>query len=233
MAKSTSRRPGFWRSDAFLGGMVVLAVLALNLGTDVIGTLERRFFDFGSTSTPRSPSDRIAIIAIDDASIAAIGRWPWPRDIHARLIDKLTADKAKVIGYTAFFLEPQTDRGLDYIRQIKTLVQAPTTAETPDDLQKIRMAEVIAQAEAALDTDGKLAASMSCAGNVVLPSVYRLGEPLGRPDTPLAPYAAKSALQGAGDFSLPAISGQQPLALLGERAAGIGHLNQLPDRDAA
>ena len=48
MAKSTSRRPGFWRSDAFLGGMVVLAVLALNLGTDVIGTLERRFFDFGS-----------------------------------------------------------------------------------------------------------------------------------------------------------------------------------------
>ena len=95
------------------------------------------------------------------------------------------------------------------------------------------MAEVIAQAEAALDTDGKLAASMSSAGNVVLPSVYRLGEPLGRPDTPLAPYAAKSALQGAGDFSLPAISGQQPLALLGERAAGIGHLNQLPDRDGS
>ncbi len=213
--------------------MVVLLVLVLNLGTDVIGTLERRFYDFGSTSTPRAPSDRIAIIAIDDASIAAIGRWPWPRDVHARLIDKLTEGKAKVIGHTAFFLEPQTDRGLTYIRELKALIQTPTAPDSIEDPQKAQMAAVITQAEAALDTDGLLAASMGSAGNVVLASVYRLGEPRGKADTPLPLFAANSAIAGAGNFSLSAVSGQQPLARLGERAAGIGHLNQVPDSDGS
>ena len=67
------------------------AVIVLHMATDFIGTLERRFYDFASTSTTRQPSDRIAVIAIDDQSIANIGRWPWPRDVHARLIDQLAA----------------------------------------------------------------------------------------------------------------------------------------------
>ena len=99
--------------------LVVLAVLLLHQATDAIGTLERRFYDFASTSSGRQPSDRIAVIAIDDQSIANIGRWPWPRDVHAQLIDQLAAAKAKTIVYTTFFFEPQTDRGLVFIRKIK------------------------------------------------------------------------------------------------------------------
>jgi hypothetical protein len=34
-------------------------------------------------------------------------------------------------------------------------------------------------------------------------------------------------------FSLPAIRGQQPIELIGAAAAGIAHLNQLPDVDGA
>jgi hypothetical protein len=36
-----------------------------------------------------------------------------------KLIDQLAAAKAKTIVYTTFFFEPQTDRGLVYIRKIK------------------------------------------------------------------------------------------------------------------
>ena len=123
MAKSSIGKRAFWRSDAFVGAAMVLGVVVLNQTTDFFGTLERRFYDFASTSTPRAPSERIAIIAIDDASIAALGRWPWPRDIHSALIDKLAGARAKTIGHTAFFIEPQTDRGLDYIRKMKDIVQ--------------------------------------------------------------------------------------------------------------
>ena len=80
---SSAKRGQFWRADWFVAVLIVVAVVILHQTTDTIGTLERRFYDFGSTSSGRQPSDRIAVIAIDDQSIANIGRWPWPRDVHA------------------------------------------------------------------------------------------------------------------------------------------------------
>ena len=51
MAKSSSSKSGaFWRADWFAGVAIVVAVIVLNLATDFIGTLERRFYDFASTS---------------------------------------------------------------------------------------------------------------------------------------------------------------------------------------
>jgi CHASE2 domain-containing sensor protein len=113
VAKSSLSKSGsFWRTDWFAGVAIVLAVVVLNQATDAFDAMERRFYDFASTSTSRQPSDRIAVIAIDDQSIANLGRWPWSRDIHAKLIDKLAAAKAKTIAQTTFFLEPQVDPGL-------------------------------------------------------------------------------------------------------------------------
>ena len=234
MAKSSRKLSQFWRADWFVGVLVVLAVLFLHGLTDFFGTLERRYYDFASTSTSRQPSDRIAIIAIDDQSIANIGRWPWPRDVHAQLIDQLSAAKAKTIAHTAFFFEPQTDRGLVFIRKMKEALGPavdPATA-TPGGLPE-QLGKVIAEAEVALDTDAKLAASMSKAGNVLVPSVFQLGVPQGRPDNPLPAYALKSAVDETNNFSLPAIRGQQPIEQIGAAAAGIAHLNQLPDVDGA
>ncbi|WP_431099398.1 CHASE2 domain-containing serine/threonine-protein kinase [Polaromonas aquatica] len=234
VAASSSKRIQFWRADWFVGVLVVLAVLFLHGLTDFFGTLERRYYDFASTSTSRQPSDRIAIIAIDDQSIANIGRWPWPRDVHAQLIDQLSAAKAKTIAHTAFFFEPQTDRGLVFIRKMKEALgpAADPAAATPGGLPE-QLGKVIAEAEIALDTDAKLAASVSKAGNVLVPSVFQLGVPQGRPDNPLPVYALKSAVDEANNFSLPAIRGQQPIELIGAAAAGIAHLNQLPDVDGA
>ena len=81
-------------------------------------TLETKAYDWGVQATTKQPSDKIAVIAIDDASIGNMGRWPWPRDIHAAMIDKLAGAKAKVIGSTVFYFEPQQDPGLLYIGKL-------------------------------------------------------------------------------------------------------------------
>ena len=230
--KSSLKRAQFWRADWVAGVLIVLAVVLLNQATDLIGTLERRFYDFSSTSTSRQPSDRIAIIAIDDQSIANIGRWPWSRDIHAKLIDMLAAAKSKVIVQTVFFIEPQVDPGLSFIRRIKGLLR-PSNEAGGDVANSAELSKVIAQAELALDTDAVLAASMKNAGNVIVPSVFALGDPQGNPDKPLPAYALKSAINEKNGFSIPAISGQQPIEMIGVAAAGIGHLNQYTDVDGA
>jgi CHASE2 domain-containing sensor protein len=66
-----------------------------------------------SASAPfrASPADKIAVIAIDKQSIDNLGRWPWSREVHAKMIDGLAAAKAKVIASTVFFSEPQIDPG--------------------------------------------------------------------------------------------------------------------------
>ena len=239
MAKiSFSGKGPFWRADWFVGLLVVLAVVLFNYTTDFFGTLERRFYDFASTSSNRQPSDRIAVIAIDDQSIANIGRWPWPRDVHAKLIDQLAAAKTKTIVHTVFFFEPQVDRGLDFIRQMRRVLTKPAGAPPSNESAaqastNDRLEKIISEAELALDSDAILADSMKKAGNVLIPSVFSIGEPQGRPDNPLPAYVLKSAIDENGGFSLPAIKGQQPIEGIGTAAAGIGHLNQFQDVDGA
>ena len=152
---SSSRQAQFWRTDWFAGLLVVAAVFVLHKSTNVIDSLERRFYDFASTSTSRQPSQRIAVIAIDDQSIGNIGRWPWPRDVHAKLIDQLSAAKARTIVHTAFFFEPQLDRGLGYIRRMKDVLASPSAILSADTSTgqastNEQLAKVIAEAEVAL-----------------------------------------------------------------------------------
>jgi serine/threonine-protein kinase len=54
------------------------------------------------------------MIAINDQSIANIGRWPWCHGVHAKIIEKLSVVLAKIIANTIYFLEPQIDLSLGY-----------------------------------------------------------------------------------------------------------------------
>jgi adenylate cyclase len=65
-------------------------------------TYDLRFKDLRG---PIQPNPDIAIIAIDDQSIAELGRYPWSRDRYAQLIDKLAAAKAKAVLFDVFFPE--------------------------------------------------------------------------------------------------------------------------------
>ncbi len=48
------------------------------------------------------------VVAIDDASLATLGRWPWPREVHAQMIDRLREAGASAIGIAVLFSEPDT-----------------------------------------------------------------------------------------------------------------------------
>jgi serine/threonine-protein kinase len=208
---------------------IVLAALGLHATTDFVGTLERRYYDFASTSSSRLPSDRIAVIAIDDQSIANIGRWPWSRDVHAKLIDKLAAAQARTIVHTAFFFEPQADKGLSYIRKLKSAL----VIATESGADYAQLGPLIAEAELALDTDAALADSMKRAGNVLIPSFYYPGEQRGKSDSALPAFAKNSSIGDPSVLALSVNRGQQPIDLLGDVAAGVGHMMPVQDVDGA
>ncbi len=52
------------------------------------------------------PDPRIVIVAIDDASLAAIGSWPWPRERHARMVETLSKAGARLAVLDILFTEP-------------------------------------------------------------------------------------------------------------------------------
>ena len=62
-----------------------------------------------ATARPAAPSEQIVLVSIDNESLRRmeplVGRWPWPRLVHATLIDYLAAAGAKVIAYDVLFAE--------------------------------------------------------------------------------------------------------------------------------
>jgi serine/threonine-protein kinase len=231
-----ARRRVRWRPTAdALTALGVLAVVGLlHAGTDLVGAMERRFYDRASTASERQAGERITVVAIDDASVNAIGRWPWPREVHAELIDRLSAAGTHTIAHTAFFFEPQTERALEPLRDLRVRIEGGDAALADlGPLARERLLADLRAAELRLDSDARLAASVRASGRVVLPSVFELGEPRGRPDAPLPGFAQRSAVPDVGGFGVPAQRSLQPLPALGEAAAAVGHLNQWLDPDGA
>jgi adenylate cyclase len=83
---------------------VTLAVLGL-LEPYEHGLLER-FFE---TRGPRPPTAPIVIISIDESSFVELGeQWPFPRAMHARLIDTVAAGQPLAIGMDVIFDQPSS-----------------------------------------------------------------------------------------------------------------------------
>ncbi|MBX9631352.1 MAG: CHASE2 domain-containing protein [Burkholderiales bacterium] len=229
---------GFWKTDWFVAVAIALVVLIAANGS-LLQSLERMAYDMGVRATGHVPSDKVAVIAIDDQSIANIGRWPWSRDVHAKMIEVLTQAKAKVVGTTIFFSEPQVDPGLVYIDKLIEAFQA-TPPAVQQQLGQIEV--LLGEAEQNLNTDRKLAAAISGAGSVVMPMLFSLGEPRGNPDQALPEFVLKNNLTGVEDrvgagnsglYPLSTVGVLVPLEDFGTGAAAVGHLNAAPDVDGS
>lgn len=48
----------------------------------------------------------VAVVAVDDATLARLGSWPLPRRLHAQLIEKLRAAGARAIAFDLILSEP-------------------------------------------------------------------------------------------------------------------------------
>lgn len=232
-------KKNFWKSDWFAALIVSMGFL-LATNSDILQSLERKAYDFGVQASTRDAGNHIAIIAIDDQSIANIGRWPWSREVHAAMLSKLALASPKVIGSTVYFLEPQIDPGLSYINQISDFVTSSSILNaTPEASQ---LDALLKDAKASLNADAKLVASIQQANNVVLAMPFTLGEPRGNLDKPLPEYVRKNALvnivdkieaEQQGQLPIPAMAAIAPFAEVGKVAVAIGHLNANPDVDGA
>ena len=85
---------------------VVIAALLLLLGlsqSGMLASLDRRLGDWrlGLTSTP--PTGDTIVIEVDSKSLADVGVWPWPRTLHAALLDKLMAAGASDVVFDIDF----------------------------------------------------------------------------------------------------------------------------------
>jgi CHASE2 domain-containing sensor protein/signal transduction histidine kinase len=94
-----------WLAVALFATLLVTAL--------VLGRLTERLdyivYDHALSNAERPPPDGIVVVAIDNRSLQAIGRWPWPRSIHAAALDRLADAHARSVGYDVLFVEPSTD----------------------------------------------------------------------------------------------------------------------------
>lgn len=66
----------------------------------------------------RTRDERIAIVDIDERSLAAVGRWPWGRDRLADLVRRVFDQQgAAIVGLDLILAEPDTSSGLPVLEQ--------------------------------------------------------------------------------------------------------------------
>jgi adenylate cyclase len=103
------------RSGRGLVAFIVVGAVAAAIGivTYAIGAFEElelstvdTRFDLRGKEDPRP---EVAVVAIDDETFNQLElQWPFPRSVHARLIDRLREDGVKAIVYDVQFTEPTT-----------------------------------------------------------------------------------------------------------------------------
>jgi adenylate cyclase len=221
-----------------IAAAVIVVMLALFLwAPDFLQAVEVRLYDlhFKLQGTQPQRAERIVIAAIDEKSLAALGRWPWPRSLMADLIRKLSADGAKVIAVDILLSEPEVSGELRAAAQLSERLRTQGLAGSSAGSAVQRELDAFAR-EA--DHDRQLAEAVRDSGRVILPIVFEVGPDRdGPPPEPAGP-AFKSALVSfrhrdeRGVYPPPAArSATPPIAVLADAASTLGHVTMLADRD--
>lgn len=185
------------RDDALI--VLLLSALATLLAVHDGGwRLDRLLYDSTLAMLPRPAAEDIVIVAIDDVSIAAVGRWPWPRTVHATLLERIAAARPRAIALDFVLSEPAADPAQDrWLAQAlqhaaPVVVPVPWTATTGALLPvpALRPHLRLASAEPAVDADG------------VLRHLFLYAGP---PAAPL-PHLALAVLEAGGGRLHPALA---------------------------
>ncbi|MBO9708550.1 MAG: CHASE2 domain-containing protein [Caulobacter sp.] len=99
---STRRRLAGWLVVAILTSLALAALTASNLTV----RLDNILYDRLQRASGRPVDPSILIVDIDERSLRELGSWPWPRAMHAEMIDQLTQAGAKAIVYDVLFSQP-------------------------------------------------------------------------------------------------------------------------------
>ncbi|HMR33695.1 MAG TPA: EAL domain-containing protein [Geminicoccaceae bacterium] len=90
-------------------GATLIAFILVTLLADWSGITrgtDRWLYDRVAARLAPPPPPDVLIVAIDEASLSSVGRWPWPRRVHAELVRRLASRGASVVGIDVIFAEP-------------------------------------------------------------------------------------------------------------------------------
>lgn len=186
-------------NDRLITSLMLAAIAALIAYGGALVRFDNLYYDLGRhLSFKTEPSD-IVIIAVDEASLKQIGRWPWPRDVYARMIDIVSAEKPKAIGLDIIFSDPDPNNpqaDVELVRAIEragnvVLPELLETAFSGAPVTKDQSLDNIAKSAAAL---GRVHVPLD--GDNIARSVY-LWEGQGAANLPLF---AQSVLQVAHEL---------------------------------
>lgn len=216
----TSPRPIFWKQDWAWAVLAIGVVSWLHASTDLARLPQQWLHDRAITSTTASvPASEVALVMIDEASQARHGRAPWPRDLHARLIDRLA--QASVVVDTEPFIGHESERALAELQHLHATIAAdPVLARYPE------LPAMLERSELNLDGDARLAASLERHQRTLL-SLAAL------PESALsaAPLLSKGQPAGARTPAGAPLAAPWPLPRLRDAAAGVGHAEIQTDPD--
>jgi adenylate cyclase len=183
---------------AAIGTAAVILVFAA-ASTDPLHRIENTTYDWRvqREASVLAASSPIVIVDINESTVRAlapiVGRWPWPRAVHASAIDYLAKSGARVIAYDVLFGEHEG--------RSETTINGRTIAGA--------------------DSDQALVDAVRSAGNVILLSdaVYT---GLAKGDDAPAPVLPGTAYSpGPGFEQVPQL--QMPFADLKGAVRGVGH----------
>ena len=105
--------------------MIIIVIILYIIGIPILDLIELRTFDrrFHWRGI-KKPSPIVVAAVIDEKSLDQEGKWPWPRHKIAELINKLSDDGAKVIGFDVFFSEPDENSNLILINQLNQKIES-------------------------------------------------------------------------------------------------------------
>jgi adenylate cyclase len=171
----------------------------------------------------RQASPQVVIVAIDEASLAAVGRWPWSRTTQAELVRRLDAAGAAAIAFDVLMIEPERSPERAVLERLnQRLGGRRAEAGVRRELERM-LGES--------DADAALVAALRASGRVVLASnfILTLAAPRDAPERRGAPR--KSAIGSFKNYqdrgSAPPLRADQeafPVPSLLAAAAGVGHV---------
>lgn len=102
----------------------------------LLTAFDNRLTDVMFTIRGQTPvSGSVVIVDIDDASLAGIGQWPWPRNTVAALVAQIHQAGARVIGIDIVFAEPDRTSPKNHLDGIIDLLTTPVADEEKNALR--------------------------------------------------------------------------------------------------
>lgn len=198
------------------------------LASDSTHALETGLYDRIVRARADAPANDIAIISIDKESIERLGAWPWPRHLHARLLERLHEAGARLVAFVEPIDTPQNSADVERMRAALALLEASDLRNSP---QAEQLRSLLGAAGGTQQTPARLRRALEAHGNVVLPLSLQRSSGTTELPADLTRFAASSSIaRQLTDSSTYRILQSPPLELA-QRAAAAGHTFAEPDDD--